>query len=88
MCAGSGGWSAPREPEAKKKGLPPIQLFNLASDPGETKNLVDDEPEKVEYLLGLLEQQVENGRCTPGEKVANDRKVAVLPDGVLLPVAN
>ena len=32
LSHGSGGWSAPREPAAKKKDLPPLQLFNLTSD--------------------------------------------------------
>ena len=48
LSAGSGGWSAPREPEAKKKGLPSMQLFDLAADPGETTNLVAEKVEKSE----------------------------------------
>jgi len=85
LSAGSGGWSAPREPEAKKLGLPPMQLFNLDSDPSETKNLVDAEPEQVKALLRLLDEQISKGRCTPGEAVPNDREVKFLPDGVTLP---
>lgn len=76
---------APREPEAKKQGLPPMQLFDLDSDPGETKNLVDAEPEQVKALLRLLDQQVNNGRCTPGQAVSNDRNVTFLPAGVEIP---
>ncbi len=82
LCAGSGGWSAPREPDAKKQGLPPMQLFNLADDPSETRNLIDNEPEKVRSLLNLLDAQVRNGRATPGEKLSNDREVTFLPEGV------
>ena len=85
LAAGSGGWSAPRESEAKKKGLPPMQLFNLADDPAEKKNLLAEEPEKVTALLRLLDEQVRNGRCTPGEKVKNDRDVKFLPAGVTMP---
>ena len=82
LCAGSGGWSAPREPVAKKQGLPPMQLYNLANDPGEQTNLIDTKPEKVEELLHLLTQQVQNGRCTPGQRVNNDREITFLPKGV------
>jgi len=85
LCAGSGGWSAPREGDAKKQGLPSVQLFNLADDPAETKNLVDAKPAKVKALLALLSEQVKNGRCTPGQKVSNDRDVKFLPAGVTLP---
>ena len=85
LSAGSGGWSAPRENVAKKQGLPPMQLYNLADDPGEKKNLVKDKPEKVNALLKLLDEQVRNGRCTPGTKVSNDRDVKFLPKGVTMP---
>lgn len=85
LSSGSGGWSAPREGEAKKKGLPPMQLFNLADDPAEEKNLVNDEPEKVKALLLLLDEQVRMGRCAPGEKLKNDRDVKFLPAGVKMP---
>ena len=75
VCPGSGGWSAPRDAEARKQGLPSMQLFNLTDDPAETKNLVESNPEKVKALLALLDEQVNNGRCTPGPKVPNDRDV-------------
>lgn len=38
-------------------------LFNLENDPGETKNLVVDHPEKVEQLMELIEQ----GRAELGD---------------------
>ncbi|MFO0929742.1 MAG: hypothetical protein U0736_22420 [Gemmataceae bacterium] len=40
LCPDSGGWSAPR-PGKATKGLPPVQLFDLQSDPGE-----QDEPQR------------------------------------------
>ncbi|GAA4419569.1 arylsulfatase [Bremerella cremea] len=81
LASGSGGWSAPKENVARKQGLPDLQLYNLAADPAEQENLVAEHPEKVKQLLDLLQQQVENGRCTPGEKVPNDRQVKVMPQG-------
>ncbi|NNE00067.1 MAG: arylsulfatase [Pirellulaceae bacterium] len=82
LCAGSGGWSAPRENVAKKQGLPPMQLFDLETDPAETQNVASQNGDQVTKLLRLLEQQVESGRCTPGTDVENDRDVAFLPAGV------
>jgi arylsulfatase A len=85
LAAGSGGWSAPREPDAKKQGLPPMQLFNLKTDRGERQNLVQQEPERASALIKLLNEQVIQGRCTPGKSVSNDREVSFLPKGVALP---
>lgn len=85
LCGGSGGWSSPTEKEAAKQSLPPMQLFNLKTDREEKTNLVAEYPEKVEALLGLLGQQVADGRCTPGKPVPNDREVEFLPKGVEMP---
>lgn len=85
LSAGSGGWSAPKENVARKQGMPPMQLFNLSEDPAEKENLVDQHPEKVKLLLRLLATQVEEGRCTPGKPVSNDRKIQFLPPGLELP---
>jgi arylsulfatase A-like enzyme len=40
-------------------------LVNLADDPGETKNLADDNPAKVAELQKLFEQQRDAGRSRP-----------------------
>jgi arylsulfatase A len=62
-----------------------MQLYNLAEDAAETRNLIDDEPEEVNVLLLLLNEYVRNGRSTPGEPLKNDRDVKFLPAGVSLP---
>ena len=58
---GSGGWT--RVP--KKKGDPPGQLYNLADDPGETKNLYRDQPDVVARLQKVLERYRAAGRSRP-----------------------
>ncbi|NKB70896.1 MAG: sulfatase-like hydrolase/transferase [Candidatus Latescibacteria bacterium] len=70
MCAGSGGWSAPR-PGKECEGLPPIQLYDLANDIGERQNIYDQYPKVVEGLRSLLTRYVENGRSTPGARQSN-----------------
>ncbi len=85
LCRGSGGWSEPKEAAAAKQGLPPLQLFNLADDRAETTNVADAHPDRVAELLLLLDQQVQAGRSTPGERLPNDRKISFLPEGVSLP---
>ena len=78
LSGGSGGWSAPREKLASERGLPPVQLFDLSTDPSEKNNLVEERPDKVTNLLRLLQHQVDLGRCTPGPQIKNDRVVSVL----------
>ena len=85
LTAGSGGWSNPRDPDAVKRGLPSMQLYNLDDDPGEKNNLVAKEEERVNQLLKLLAKQVDEGRSTEGESVENDREVKFLPKGVKMP---
>jgi len=68
----SGGWSAPRPGSDEAKGLPPVQLYNLARDPGERRNLQAEHPEIIERLTGLLERYVAEGRSTPGKRLKND----------------
>lgn len=65
LCPGSGGWSAPRDPQAAKQGLPPIQLYDMESDPGEEHNLQAEHPDVVKKLTALLDRYVAQGRSTP-----------------------
>ncbi len=62
----SGGWSSPKPQEKKLyEKLPSIQLYDLASDPGETKNVQEQHPEVVKALQALLEKYKKEGRSTP-----------------------
>jgi arylsulfatase A-like enzyme len=75
FCPGSGGWSDPKpgSPEALK--LPPIQLYDLSRDIGETTNVQADHPEVVARLRRLLEQYIVEGRSTPGQPQPNTGEV-------------
>ena len=77
LCAGSGGWSEPREPLAAKRKLPPDQLYDLAHDPGEQQNVASDHPEVVARLTRKLEESIANGRTTPGPKQQNDVEIVI-----------
>lgn len=74
LCPGSGGWSPPTKSpspwtQAKPdsfEGLPPFQLYNLATDRAETTNVADKHPEIVQRLGRALWSQIERGRSTPG----------------------
>lgn len=77
LCPGSGGWSAPRPGRDDTSKLPPVQLFDLASDPGEQTNLEAKYPEMVTRLTKLLEEQVSRGRSTPGVAQSNNGTVDI-----------
>lgn len=69
LCAGSGGWSYPTKNEIK--GLPPVQLYHIETDPAETTNVYDQHPHVVEELKHLLASYIKNGRSTPGTTQKN-----------------
>jgi hypothetical protein len=52
-----------------------VQLYNLAEDLAETKNLAAEQPERVAQMQALLEKLITNGRSTPGAIQANDVEV-------------
>ncbi len=64
-CPGSGGWSVPKPGSSEEAGLPLIQLYDLGSDAGETRNLVGEYPEVSSELMLLLEGYIQKGRSTP-----------------------
>lgn len=77
LTPGSGGWGKPNDTEARSQSLPPVQLYDLAADPGETRNVQAQQPEKVAQLTRLLEQFVQEGRSTPGRPQKNDAAISL-----------
>ena len=75
LCAGSGGWSQPKDGDARQQGLSDVQLYNLGTDIGETKNVQAEFPDVVARLAGLLEKHVAEGRSTPGPRQVNDTAI-------------
>jgi arylsulfatase A-like enzyme len=65
LCPGSGGWGKPDNKRAAAQGLPDQQLYDLAGDPGETKNLIRENPGLAENLSGLLHHAISSGRTRP-----------------------
>jgi arylsulfatase A len=70
---GSGGWGKGGDQSQ------PVQLYNLADDLGETKNLAAAMPEKVAEMKALLEKLITDGRSTPGQPQKNDVEVVRFP---------
>jgi arylsulfatase A len=70
---GSGGWGKGGD-QAQ-----PVQLYNLADDLGETRNLAAAMPEKVAEMTALLEKLITDGRSTPGVNQKNDVEVKRYP---------
>jgi arylsulfatase A-like enzyme len=63
---GSGGWGKGGDQSQ------PVQLYDLATDIGESNNLAATHPEKVADMRRLLEKLVTNGRSNPGPAQKND----------------
>lgn len=76
LCRDSGGWSSPKPGSKEAGGLPPVQLYDLAADMGEQRNVASGHAEIVEELTLLLEKYVANGRSTPGKPQANTTPVS------------
>lgn len=52
-----------------------VQLYDLESDPGETKDLAADFPERALKMLEAHQSIIERGRSTPGPEQSNDHEV-------------
>ena len=79
LCPGSGGWSDPKPGSPETLKLPPIQLYDLSQDIGETNNVEAEHPEVVTRLTNLLEKYVADGRSTPGKPQPNTGPVEIFP---------
>jgi len=77
LCPDSGGWSEPHPGKTDVSKLPPVQLYDLALDGGERKNVQADHPEVVDRLTRLLQDYVDRGRSTPGAPQKNDAPVVL-----------
>jgi arylsulfatase A-like enzyme len=62
LAPGSGGLSEPRPGSPEERDLPPVQLFDLDADPGETTNLQGKHPDIVRRLTARLESYRASGR--------------------------
>jgi arylsulfatase A len=51
------------------------ELYNLADDLGETKDVAAAHPDVVKQLAGLMQRYVDNGRSTPGPPQKNDAAI-------------
>lgn len=58
--------------EALQEGRPPIQLYDLARDPGERHNLQGEHPDVVAALRERVDACIARGRSTPGAPQQND----------------
>jgi arylsulfatase A-like enzyme len=65
-----------RDPQSPQpKPAPNVLLYNLAEDLGETKNLADQEPDRVVRMRALYDKLIADGRSTPGTPQENDVEV-------------
>lgn len=79
FCPGSGGWAKPGDADARRQGLPEVQLYDLSRDPAEARNLHAEKPEVVNRLTTLLIRIIAEGRSTPGPCQPNDVAVQFTP---------
>ena len=83
LAYGSGGWTAPREVQAIQAGAAKAQLYDLAADPGETKNLYSKQPEVAERLLAQLTSYVDAGSSVEGKESKNDAPIQIWKSGAV-----
>jgi arylsulfatase A-like enzyme len=72
FCADSGGWSDPKPNSEGVDKLPLFQVYNLAKDIGEEKNVLAPNPKIFSQHKKELTDIILNGRSTPGVPQKND----------------
>jgi len=77
LSPGSGELDMASDALALQQGVPPLQLYDMAHDDVERRNVYDKHPEIVERLTKLLEKYVAEGRSTPGAPQKNDVSVDI-----------
>lgn len=70
---GSGGWGKGGDQSQ------PVQLYDLARDIGETKNLATSDAKRLKQMQARLEKLITQGRSNPGKPQGNDVKVRRYP---------
>ncbi len=81
----SGPWKIVKSDGTDKKAgpsgktAPHDELFNLTADPGETKDLAAQQPERAKAMSDLLEKYITDGRSTPGAPLKNNGEVRRYP---------
>ncbi len=67
-----GGWGGMPGQEGINTPSKLVQLYHLGDDPGETRNLEESHPEKIEALVNDLAKALADGRTTSGAPQLND----------------
>ena len=63
-------WKLTQANRNNPRGLPPVALFHLAEDPGETDNLADRRDDLVELMAARLEERkaLARGEAVPRQE--------------------
>ena len=60
------GWKLIEANQGNPRGLPAVELFDVTKDPGEARNLLDEEPDKVAELRRHADAQQQLARSRSG----------------------
>lgn len=74
-----GSWKYIASPDHGGDPAQSVQLYNLAEDLGQTKNLAAAMPDKIAEMKTRLEKLITDGRSTPGAAQKNDVEVNRYP---------
>lgn len=72
MCPGSGGWAYPAPGVDDVSVMPRFQLYDLSTDPGEQKNIIEERPHIAWEMGKALKDYVLSGRSTVGKPQKNN----------------